>query len=61
MAKQPKKSVGRPKIDGALESQIAVRVSAEVRERLEAKAQQLERSVGWVLRKAVEEWLERNG
>ena len=60
MAKQTGKPLGRPKTDDALESQIAVRVSADVRNQLESKAQKLDRSVGWVLRKAIEEWLQRN-
>ena len=60
MAKTPKKTPGRPKVPNPLESQIAVRVSASVRDRLDAKGQQMDRSVGWILRKALEEWLERN-
>lgn len=60
MARQPRRALGRPKSDKALESQIAVRVSSDIRARLESKAEQMERSVGWILRKSVEEWLERN-
>jgi len=60
MAKNNQKRPGRPKSESKLEFQIFTRLDAATNAALEAAAVKLERPPAWIVRKAVEEWLQRN-
>jgi hypothetical protein len=57
MAKQV--SMGRPKADVPLDVPVSTRISAETAKKLNAYIVANDRAAGWVLRKAVEEFLDR--
>jgi predicted DNA-binding protein len=63
MAKNIKvsKGVGRPRAANKLGIQAATRLSATLNEQLEKAAVKIERPPAWIMRRALEEWLDRNG
>jgi len=61
MAKEQKSKGGRPKQAVRLEIQAVTRLDTATNERLNTAAHKLDRAPAWVIRKALEEWLERNG
>jgi predicted transcriptional regulator len=57
----PKRGRGRPKQTETLGAYIATRISADRNDQLVRAAAKAERSPAWIMRRAVEEWLDRNG
>jgi hypothetical protein len=61
MARDTKIQRGRPKQEKTLEIQVSTRLPVDRNAQLVDAAAKQERSVSFILRKAAEEWLDRNG